>query len=70
MLTSGLLPVPADPGTLAEGGRRGGVRAGLGASRRRALRPQRECRAAGQKRATPGGFTEAARVRSANPPRL
>jgi len=39
-------------------GRRGGVRAGVCPSRRRALRPDRVCHAAIKGMATPGGFAE------------
>ncbi|MFX5926150.1 hypothetical protein ABTE83_19590, partial [Acinetobacter baumannii] len=42
--------------TLAATGRRGGVRAGLGASRRRALRAEQECNAGNENARTLTGF--------------
>jgi hypothetical protein len=65
-------PAPAEPTRAAlsnPAGRRGGVRAGLCASRCRAFRPDRVCHADQQRIATPDGFIEVPSVRAHSMPR-
>ncbi len=60
-------PRERNKSTLLEGSRRGGVRSGLGASRRRDLCPEGVCNAGSQSAAAPGARLRRARARSTTP---
>jgi hypothetical protein len=60
-------PRERNKSTLLEGSRRGGVRSGLGASRRRDLCPEGVCNAGRKSAADPGARLRRARARSTTP---